>query len=199
MNVTLNDNTKLELSLFMDSFEVLKMCNDIVKHLHHINTVLDIKKPNFFQKVIFVKEGSLFFYKYLQLLSENLFGMNSLFLYENSITVKSYINEKNMSINLIEESFGNVYGQNILLIDDICDTGKTINFIKNFLYENGAKSVYTHCFFIRKKYLDFTSKIVNSFSIPLDFDNFIVGMGLDYNGFLRELGAIYKIESIIIE
>jgi len=47
--------------------------------------------------------------------------------------------EKNNTIKIGEiYGFGNI-GNNILLVDDICDTGQTINIVSNYLQEKGLE------------------------------------------------------------
>lgn len=68
--------------------------------------------------------------------------------------------------------------KDILIIEDIVDTGRTLFEIKKLLLEEGAKSVEI-CTFLDKperRIADITAKYVG-FMIP---DEFVVGYGLDY-------------------
>ncbi len=67
---------------------------------------------------------------------------------------------------------------NILIVEDIIDSGKTLSYLTEYLKINGAKSVKT-CTLLDKpsrREVDFRSDYVGA-SIP---DEFVVGYGLDY-------------------
>lgn len=76
-----------------------------------------------------------------------------------------------------------VAGEDVLLIDDILDTGRTLKFVLERLRERKPASVKT-CVLLRKP--DRAPQ-----DLPVDFvgfdieDEFVVGYGLDYNGHYR--------------
>jgi hypoxanthine phosphoribosyltransferase len=81
-----------------------------------------------------------------------------------------------------------VKGRKVLLIDDILESGRTMDFAKNDLLSRGAETVKT-CLMLDKK-----GKRVNDFEA--DFvgfdcpDLFVIGYGLDYAHYYRELPYI---------
>lgn len=81
----------------------------------------------------------------------------------------------------------------IVILEDIVDTGITMEHIKKQLmgYEPKEIKIATLLFkpkaFIKNFPIDYIG-----FSIP---DKFIVGFGLDYNGYGRNLKSIYKIKN----
>lgn len=81
-----------------------------------------------------------------------------------------------------------VAGKQVLVIDDILDSGKTLQYVTGLLAESGAASVKT-CVLLRKTIADshhFTADFIG-FEIP---DEFVVGYGLDYNHYYRNLPDI---------
>jgi len=79
-----------------------------------------------------------------------------------------------------------IAGKDLLLVDDILDTGLTLRILKERLMENGARSVRS-CVLLRKEsYVQLSTDYVG-FEIP---DKFFVGYGLDYAGFYRNLPYI---------
>lgn len=73
----------------------------------------------------------------------------------------------------------------ILIIEDIIDSGKTLSYLTEYLKINGAKSVRT-CTLLDKpsrREVDYTPDIVGE-EIP---DAFVVGYGLDYDERYRAL------------
>lgn len=86
------------------------------------------------------------------------------------------------------EFHGDVTGKNILLVDDIIDTGRTIKILKEYFIQNNAGSVKV-CSLLDKP----SRRVVNisadftGFKVP---DTFVVGYGIDYNEHYRELPYI---------
>ncbi len=90
------------------------------------------------------------------------------------------------SINLALPCFEN---ENILVVEDIIDTGLTLDFLIKFIKQNcKAKNV--------KLAVLFDKKCARKYSIKPDFsafdidDKFIVGFGLDYRGLYRNLNYV---------
>ncbi len=79
----------------------------------------------------------------------------------------------------------------MLLVEDIIDTGLTINKIKDSLYEKGALDVKICAIFnkIDRREIDVEIDYCG-FNIP---NEFVVGYGLDYNNKYRNLKGLYKI------
>ena len=79
-----------------------------------------------------------------------------------------------------------VTGKEILLVDDILDTGRTLQTLQRQLLDYGAISVRT-CVLLRKEYSKDKPADYVGFEIP---DKFVVGYGLDLAGFYRNLPHI---------
>lgn len=107
------------------------------------------------------------------------------------ITLSSYGNSKVSSgevksTNLNLPDFKN---ENVLIVEDIIDTGLTLDFLKKYIKQNCcAKDV--------KLAVMFDKKCARKYDIKPDFcaydidDKFIVGFGLDYCGLYRNLDYI---------
>jgi hypoxanthine phosphoribosyltransferase len=79
-----------------------------------------------------------------------------------------------------------ITGKDLLLVDDILDTGLTLRILRERLMENGARSVRS-CVLLRKESSVQLSLDYVGFEIP---DKFVVGYGLDCAGFYRNLPYI---------
>lgn len=81
-----------------------------------------------------------------------------------------------------------VSDRDVLLIDDILDTGKTLSALVRHLRERGARSVRTAVLLHKQdcQQVPFVPDY-SGFTIP---DKFVVGYGLDYNGDFRHLPYI---------
>ena len=86
-----------------------------------------------------------------------------------------------------------IFGRDIIIIEDIIDSGKTMTELLEKFLELGPNSLEVVSLFRKEKarQYDMNIKYVG-FEIPNDF---IVGYGLDYNGYGRNLKDIYKLKS----
>ena len=84
-----------------------------------------------------------------------------------------------------------IKGRNIVIVEDIVDSGFTMNELLKDLDANGAKSVSIATMMFKPNAFKFNYKIDY---IGMNIGNdFIVGYGLDYNEYGRNLKEIYKI------
>jgi len=105
------------------------------------------------------------------------------------IEVSSYRNTTSSgSLELKKKPDYNFSGKHVILVEDIVDTGNTINFLEQFLLNEKARNI-SLCSIIAKK-----DKY--QINIPYDYqgflieDLFVVGYGLDYAGKYRNLPYI---------
>jgi hypoxanthine phosphoribosyltransferase len=82
-----------------------------------------------------------------------------------------------------------VLNRNLIIIEDIIDSGLTLQHVRDSLNSLGASSIEVATLFLKPESIqkDFKIKYVG-FSIP---NNFIVGYGLDYEGYGRNLQDVY--------
>ena len=84
-------------------------------------------------------------------------------------------------------------GRDVVLIEDIVDTGTTMHYFKQMLREMGAKSVAVTAFLFKPEallYPDAEPEYVGK-SIPRKF---VLGYGLDYDGYGRNIPAVYALK-----
>ncbi len=79
-----------------------------------------------------------------------------------------------------------IRGKDLLLVDDILDTGRTLGILASRLRDAGAASVRT-CVLLRKESAGHLAADYVGFKIP---DVFVVGYGLDLAGYYRNLPFI---------
>lgn len=91
-----------------------------------------------------------------------------------------------LSISL--DHLPDVRGRDVLLVDDICDTGRTLTALSQAVRDHGAASLKT-AVLLWKPERSLTPIVpdLHAFRIP---DVFVVGYGLDYNGNYRHLRDI---------
>ncbi|KAI9593257.1 phosphoribosyltransferase-like protein [Syncephalis fuscata] len=107
------------------------------------------------------------------------------------IKVKSYSNDHstgNVRVSLSETELKDIEGKNVLIVEDIIDTGRTMVKLLDKLKEFSPKSIRVASLLLKKTPLSngYIPDYVG-FAIP---DNFVVGYALDYNEYFRDLDHI---------
>ncbi|MFN7262501.1 MAG: hypoxanthine phosphoribosyltransferase [Pseudobdellovibrionaceae bacterium] len=83
--------------------------------------------------------------------------------------------------------------KHVLLVEDIVDTGITMNYLKNALISRKPKSLTTVALLEKPDALKVPCEIDHvGFKIPNDF---VVGYGLDYQGYYRNLPYIAQVQN----
>ena len=100
--------------------------------------------------------------------------------------------ESNGKLKIKGDIISNVHGKDVLLIDDICDTGHTIEQMRSEFKDRGAGEVRTCVLLERKGQRD--SDVEIDFHGLKISKGFVVGYGLDHNGQYRELPFIAALD-----
>lgn len=107
------------------------------------------------------------------------------------IQVKSYYGgtKSTGAVNIVSNVNNKFQGRDVIICDDILDTGTTLVHIKNMIMMQGAKSVAIAALLNKvEAHKDLNLKIDY---VGLDVENlFVVGFGLDYNEKYRNLPYI---------
>jgi hypoxanthine phosphoribosyltransferase len=110
------------------------------------------------------------------------------------ITVSSYpgASVRASLPQVIGQQLGDIRSRHVLLVDDILDSGSTIRRVLPILQDLGAGSVKT-CVLLRKDRTEAKEVPVDyvGFEIP---DEFVVGYGLDYDNYYRNLPDIVTLK-----
>lgn len=97
----------------------------------------------------------------------------------------SYYGGNGQVVKITKDLDGSIAGRHVLMVEDIIDTGMTLNYVLNYLRAHNPASLRVCTLFDKR-----TRRLVD---IPLDYvgfevpDKFIVGYGLDYKGEYRNL------------
>ncbi|KAH9389028.1 PREDICTED: hypoxanthine-guanine phosphoribosyltransferase-like [Rhagoletis zephyria] len=112
------------------------------------------------------------------------------------IRLKSYENEQSTSnIQVIGiESLESLRGKNVLIVEDIIDTGRTMVKLLNLLKQFGPKSIRVTSLFVKRTPLSngYVPEYAG-FNIP---NKFVVGCSLDYNEHFRDLNHLCILNSL---
>jgi hypoxanthine phosphoribosyltransferase len=95
------------------------------------------------------------------------------------------------NVHLLKDLNCQVMGRDIVIVEDIIDSGLSIDFIKRMLLAQNPKSFSVVSLLYKSKAvkIDFPIEYIG-FKIPNDF---VVGYGLDYAQKGRNIPAVYKI------
>src|SRR5690606_14908605 len=112
------------------------------------------------------------------------------------ITVSSYPGKSTASqgVEIRGELPTNLAGSHVLLVDDILDSGRTLGLIKRMLAAQGPASLRI-AVLLRKRKPEGRSEEVDVDYAAFEIDDlFVVGYGLDYDGYFRNLPDILALE-----
>ena len=103
------------------------------------------------------------------------------------LTLSSYRKSRTSSgkVEILRDLDLDVEGRNVILIDDVLDSGRTLVFAKDLLAARGASQILT-CVLIDKK-VPRAVDVVADFSAFEGNDEFVVGYGMDVAHRYREL------------
>lgn len=87
----------------------------------------------------------------------------------------------------------NVEGCDIIVVEDVVDTGLTIHQLKQYLLKQGASSVRVAAMLCKPDKLQYADAEPDYAALRIT-NEFVIGYGLDLDGFHRNLDAIYKLK-----
>ncbi|REK20170.1 MAG: hypoxanthine phosphoribosyltransferase [Actinobacteria bacterium] len=97
-------------------------------------------------------------------------------------------------ISLSMDTSGPLFDRDVIIVEEIVDTGLTLNVLRQMMIDRGASSVAT------VGLLDKTRRRVTD--VPIEYrgfevgDEFLVGYGLDWEGLYRNLPSLWAILDI---
>ncbi len=96
-------------------------------------------------------------------------------------------------VNAVDISLPDLNGKNVLIVEDIVDTGLTAKFLLDFIDNNFKTKTTKFCSLLDKKCFRRTQIEPDYVGFEID-DKFVIGYGLDYDGYFRNLPYIGYIE-----
>lgn len=92
-------------------------------------------------------------------------------------------------VNAVDISLPDLNEKNVLIIEDIIDTGHTARFLMDFMKHNFKAKSVKFCSLLDKRIKREVDIDPDYYGLDVD-DKFLVGYGLDYDGFYRNLPYI---------
>ena len=97
-------------------------------------------------------------------------------------------------VNAVDISLPDLNDKNVLIVEDIIDTGHTARFLVDFIRHNFKTKSLKFCSLLDKKIKREVEIDPDYYAFEVD-DKFLVGYGLDYDGYYRNLPYIGYIET----
>ncbi len=113
------------------------------------------------------------------------------------IRLSSYGNSMASSgkVNAVDISLPDLNGKNVLIVEDIIDTGLTAKFLLDFLELNFKTKSTKFCSLLDKKSARKVDVQPDYYGFEVD-DKFVIGYGLDYEGRYRNLPYIGYVQNV---
>lgn len=107
------------------------------------------------------------------------------------VRVSSYGHEQKSSghVNAVDLTLPNLKGQNVIVVEDIIDTGLTAKFFVDYINLRHAPKKFSFVALLDKKCARTEEITIDYAGFEID-NKFVVGYGLDYNGYYRNLPYI---------
>lgn len=110
------------------------------------------------------------------------------------VRLKSYEGTNSTGeVQLLSPLVAEITGRNIIILEDIVDTGLTMHGFIQYLYDEGANSVEVASFLFKPESLRFADAEPKYVGIKIP-TKFVLGYGLDYNELGRNLPALYVLK-----
>lgn len=166
------------------NLKLLFNAGQIQKRLHQLGMEIsqDYKGKNL--KLIGVLKGSTLFFS-------DLLKKINIPVQIDFLEISSYHGGTTSSgkVELIKDLSENIENQHVIILDDIVDTGLSLEFIKEHLKQKNPASVKVACL-LYKKAKHLKPHEINYCGFLIE-DLFVVGYGMDYKGYMRNLEDIY--------
>ena len=100
--------------------------------------------------------------------------------------------------NAVDISLPDLNGKNVLIIEDIVDKGLTAKFLMDFMSLNFKTKSTKFCSLLDKKITRIVDIEPDYYGFDVD-DEFLIGYGLDYDGYFRNLRYIGYADKSLLE
>lgn len=175
-----------------DIEQVLYTQEQVNQRLDDLAAILTEKYQDEFPVVVSVMTGAMVFTS--EMLKRLNFKLNV-----DYVDVSSYEDsaESSDKVKLVQDLSTDIQNRPVIIMEDIIDTGYTLDFLTHLLKNRGAKSIEI-CTLLDKpgrRQVDVEADYVG-FEVP---NEFIVGYGLDFDGVYRNLPFVGILKRAVYE
>lgn len=171
---------------------ILYSQDDINQRLNQLANTITEKYRDQFPVIVSVMTGAMVF-------ATDMIKRMNFKLNVDYVDVSSYENSDQSTgqVKLVQDLSHSIKGRPVIIMEDIIDTGYTLQYLTNLLADRGAKSIEI-CALLDKparRQVNVEADYVG-FTVP---DEFIVGYGLDYDGLYRNLPFVGILKRSVYE
>ncbi len=168
--------------LILSEDEIVRICTRLGKE---IDAKLD-ESNNGIPVLVAVMNGALpFYYELIKHIHHK--------IQLDTIKVSSYDGTGSTGhVTVSKDPDHNLEGRDVVLVEDIIDTGITMHYMKEYIHEHyKPKNLYT-CILIKRNNINMKFDELSDFTgLTTDEQRYIVGFGFDYYGLLRNEPYVY--------
>lgn len=99
------------------------------------------------------------------------------------------------TVTPVDLDLADLDGKNVLIVEDIIDTGNTAKFLLDYIKNNYNPKTLKFCALVDKKCKRKVDVDADFYGFEVE-DKFLVGYGLDYNGYYRNLPYIGYVKEV---
>lgn len=111
--------------------------------------------------------------------------------YYEYVTVSSYEDDKSTGhivIKTNEKVFEELKGKDVIIVEDMYDSGKTMDHLIKYVHKFQPNSVEIACLFLKQNVSNLVYNLdIKYLGFVIPKDTFIVGFGMDFNEVFRDL------------
>ena len=112
--------------------------------------------------------------------------------YTDYIQISSYKKtERQDTVRLVKDISFDCYDRSVVIVEDIVDTGYSMDYLIRHLAIHHPKCIYV-CTLFDKKLARIKEVPIDFCGVTLDRNRFLIGYGLDYNELERNLPYVYE-------
>ena len=110
------------------------------------------------------------------------------------LSISAYAGGRGGVVRIVKDLDQSVEGRDVVIVEDIVDTGLTLNYLRQTLEQRGARSLRTVSLLDKeaRRIIPVTVEMVG-FAIP---DVFVLGYGLDFQGLYRNVPHLLAVKDI---
>ncbi len=168
--------------LILSSDEISRICDRLAGE---IDTTLD-QSDNGVPIFVGVMNGALpFFYELVKHVKH--------VMELDTIKVSSYNGtETTGEVQVMKEPDHNLEGRDVILVEDIIDTGVTMHFLKEFIRRKYKPRNLYICILIKRNNISCKyDELADFIGLTTDEQRYIVGFGFDYYGLMRNVPYVF--------
>jgi hypoxanthine phosphoribosyltransferase len=95
-------------------------------------------------------------------------------------------------LHITAKTYDTLHGKNVIIVDDIIDTGKTLHEVTKRVEQQGANTIATCVLLDKQRYRE-VHTLQPTYSCFTIENGFVYGYGLDLDGFKRNLQDIFVV------